>query len=262
MPNSLVSKTPTSLPLTDGSYCALFNDFSNGYTAYYCLDRQRTVVYTKLDMSTYKKQRCLHYQIYHDKFSDNPDAVLAVPYIKDESAYDENEGFLISEPLFECISPMSTYIDDHGSANVLFWTNLKPSEYFEINAENGQYKYDSSKILKINHDEINNFSFEKNTITRILCSVTIEFRQLYIKTEISDGLIEAPMSLVPVAKDLVIIKQVKADSPVLDFSYGGGGETTKTSNSRHAHTNNSDCGFAFAVFHPGTGVPLGNPWKN
>ena len=117
-------------------------------------------------------------------------------------------------------------------------------------------------ILKIKHDEINNFSFEKNTITRILCSVTIEFRQLYIKTEISDGLTDAPMSLVPVAKDLVIIKQVKADSPVLDFSYGGGGETTKTSNSRHAHTNNSDCGFAFAVFHPGTGVPLGNPWKN
>lgn len=260
MPTSFVSKTPTSIHLPDGSYCALFNDFTSGYTAYYYLDNKRTDIYTKLDMSTFKKQRCLHYQIYHDKFSDKPDSVLAVPYIKNQFETSE-DGSIISNPLFECISPMSTYIDSKGSANVLFWTNLKPSEQLELD-ENGQYIYDQNKILKINHDEINSFSFEYGQITRVLCSVTIVFLQLYIQGEIADGLTIAPMSLVPVAKDVVVIKQIKADSPVLDFSTGVGGGISVVNHSRHAHTNNSDCGFAFAVFHPGTGVPLGNPWKN
>lgn len=263
MPTSFVSKTPISIHLPDGSYCALFNDFTSGYTVDYFLDRERTDIYTKLDMSTFKKQRCLHYQIYHDKFSDKPDSVLAVPYIEefDDDGSFNDDGSIVSQPLFECISPMATYIDTKGSANVLFWTNLKPSEQFEPDEE-GQYIYDKNKILKINHDEINNFSFESGTITRALCSVTIEFMQLYIRGEIADGLKTAPMSLVPVAREVVVIKQVKSDSPVLDFSTGGGSGGGGVNHSRHAHTNNSDCGFAFAVFHPGTGVPLGNPWKN
>lgn len=260
MPTSFVAKTPTSISLPDGSYCALFNDVNEGYTAYYYLNKERTEIATKLDMSTFKKQRCLHYQIYHNKFADKPSNILAVPYIEDTNNNNE-DGSLMSQPLFECISPMSTYVDNAGTANVLFWTNLKRGEYFSTNSETGQFIYDSSKILKINHDEINDFSFEKGSITRALCAVTIEFHQLYIKGEIADGLIKAPMSLVPIARDIVVIKQVKADSPVLDFSTGGGG-TASSTNSRHAHTSNSDCGFAFAVFHPGTGVPLGNPWKN
>ena len=266
MPTSFVSKTPNTLLLPDGSYCALFNDFSNGYSAYYYRDKKRTDLYTKLDMSSFKKQRCLHYQLYSDKFSQNPDRVLAVPYIENENVYNNSSGGenlgVLSQPLFECISPVSTYFDEKGSANLLFWTNLKPSEYFELNSETGQYVYDQNKILKITHDEINDFSFEKGSITRVLCSVTIEFHQYYIKTEISDGLDKAPMNLTPIARDIVIIKQVKADSPVLDFSTGGGNGGSVLTNSRHAHTSNSDCGFAFAVFHPGTGVPLGNPWKN
>ena len=261
MPTSFVAKTPTSISLPDGSYCALFNDFTSGYTANYYLDKKRTDLATKLDMSTFKKQRCLHYQIYHSKFSDKPDSVLAVPYIEDKETWQEDGG-LISEPLFECISPMATYISKRSVANVLFWTNLKPGETLELDSD-GQYVYDSSKILKISHDDINNFSFETGEITRLLCSVTIEFHQLYIQGEIADGLTEAPMSLVPVASDLVVVKQIKSDSPVLDFSTGGwSGGSSIAINSRHAHTSNSDCGFAFAVFHPGTGVPLGNPWKN
>lgn len=261
MPTSFVSKTPVSIPLPDGSYCALFNDFTNGYTSYYYLDNTRNKdLYTKLDMSNFGQQRCLHYQIYSSKFSNNPDTVLAVPYIKNIKST-SNDGSVISQPLFECISPMATYVNNKGVANVLFWTNLKPSNNFSID-ENGQYVYEPEKILKIKHSEINDFQFQTGQITRALCSVTIEFVQLYVKGEIEDGLAIAPMNLVPIAKNVVIIKQVKADSPVLDFSTGGGGGTSVGTHSRHAHTNNSDCGFAFAVFHPGTGVPLGNPWKN
>ena len=263
MPASFISKTPNPLLLPDGTYCALFNDSTEGQTIYYYIDNKRTKLYTKLDMSSHKSNRCLHFQIYSNKFSKNPNRILAVPYIENDGDKNQNSTSetqeIVSEPLFECISPCSTFSDKKGTANVLFWTNLQPSKTFELNTETGQYKYDKSKILKINNNEINEFSFTNGNITRALCSVTIEFHQLYIKTEVSDGATTAPKTLVPIAKDIVVIKQVKSDSPVLDFSTGGGGGST---NSRHAHTSNSDCGFAFAVFHPGTGVPLGNPWKN
>lgn len=262
MPTSFVSKTPISIPLPDGSYCALFNDYTNGYTSYYYLDAERTSLYTKLDMSSFSQQRCLQYHIYSDKYATNPDSVWAVPFLNEDSTINQEDGSVISQPLFECISPMATYTDLKGAANILFWTNLKPSQSFILDNESGQYVYDQDKILRIKHEDINNFSFETGQITRVLCSVTIHFEQLYIRGEVSDGLTVAPKKLVPIATDVVVIKQVKSDSPVLDFSTGGSGGTTMASNSRHAHTNNSDCGFAFAVFHPGTGVPLGNPWKN
>ena len=115
--------------------------------------------------------------------------------------------------------------------------------------------------MKINPNDINNFSFQTGQITRALCSVSIEFKHLYMMGEVADGNTDNTQRfLVPIAKDIVVLKQIQSDSPVLDFSTGSGGGS-RSSFSRHAHTNNSDCGFAFAVFHPGTGVPLGNPWK-
>ena len=259
MPVSHVAKSPISIPLTDGSYCALFNEVTTGYSASYYIDPERTSFYTRLDMSTFSEQRCLQYQIYSDTFVYNPDSVLAVPYMSDINSLD-TDGFNVSQPIFECISPTAIYCDEKGVANVLFWTNLKKGEILNLN-EKGQYIYEPEKILKINNKKINEFTFEKGKITRLLCSVTISFQQLYVKGDVSDGLSVAPKSLVPIATDIIVLKQIKADSPVLDFSTGGGLEN-KTSLSRHAHMNNNDCGFAFAVFHPGTSVPLGNPWKN
>lgn len=263
MPTSFVSKTPSSISLPDGSYCALYNEKFNGSSVYYYLDKERTEknLYTKLDMSTHTNYRCLQYKIYFDQFSYKSEESYVVPYIKKDE--EDNSGAFISQPLFECISPVSTYLDKKGIANVLFWTNLKEGvASFKVDTETGQYIYDEEQVWKIKQDEINNFSFQTGTVTRVLCSMSIEFKQLYIKYgDISDGLTIAPKTLVPVIRNIVVLQQIKADSPVLDFSTGGGGGTT-TTNSRHAHTNNSDCGFAFAVFHPGTGVPLGNPWKN
>lgn len=261
MPTSYVAKTPNSILLPDGSWCALINDNANGYTVSYYLDKERSELYTKLDMSEFSSHRCLLYQNYQDKFVYNPELVLAVPYIADDEKTSESGG-LISQPLFECISPMLTYVDEHGSANLLFWTNLQPGKSFTSN-EKGQFVYDQNLILKINPNDINNFSFQTGQITRVLCSVSIEFKHLYMMGEVADGNTDnSQRFLVPIAKDLVVLKQIQSDSPVLDFSTGNGGGGSSSSFSRHAHTNNSDCGFAFAVFHPGTGVPLGNPWKN
>ena len=257
---SYVSKTPTSILLPDGSRCSLINDNVNGYTVSYYLDNEKSELYTKLDMSEFTSHRCLLYQIYQDKFSYNPDVVTAVPYISDDENMKDNS--LVSQPLFECISPMLTYVDEHSSANLLFWTNLSSGKTFEKN-DKGQLVYDAESILKINPNDINNFSFQSGQVTRALCSATIEFKYLYMFGEIADNktenTLEPQKMLVPIAKDIVVLKQVKADSPVLDFNTFGGGSSSL---SRHAHTNNSDAGFSFAVFHPGTGVPLGNPWKN
>lgn len=258
MPTSYIAKTPNSILLSDGSWCALINDNANGYTASYYLDKERSELYTKLDMSEFASHRCLLYQNYQDKFVYNPELVLAVPYIDDDEKTLKSGG-LISQPLLECISPMLTYVNGHGSANLLFWTNLRPGESFSSDKK-GQFVYDKNLILKINPNDINNFSFQTGQITRALCSATIEFKHLYMMGEVADGNTAPQRFLVPIAKNIVVLKQIKSDSPVLDFSTGGGGSGS-SSFSRHAHTNNSDCGFAFAVFHPGTGVPLGNPWK-
>lgn len=260
MPTSHVAKSPTTIPLPDGSYCALFNEVTTGYSAGYYTDPERTSLYTYLDMSTFSQQRCLQYQLYSDTFVYNPDSVLSVPFLSDTDTV-STEGSSVSQPIFECISPTATYHKDKGVANVLFWTNLQTGQSLTLN-EKGQYVYDSTKILKIPGDKINDFSFEKGKITRLLCSVTISFQQLYVKGNVADNLKIAPKRLVPIATNLIVLKQVQTDSPVLDFSTGGGGGGSGgAAFSRHAHMNNSDCGFAFAVFHPGTGVPLGNPWK-
>ena len=264
MPSCLVSKTPVTIPLPDGSYCALYNDGIGSYDAWYYQDSSATSdLFTKLNTSDQNSMnyRGLVYQIYHDKFVQNAGLSLTVPLLTGEENDDES---LISVPLFECISPLATYVNKKGLANLLFWTNLKSGTSFKTNES--EYKYDASKILKIKNSEINSFTFEENTVTRALCAVTIEFRPLYVKYSISSGETDVkrfPSSLIPIAKDIVVLKEEMADSPVLDFSTGGGGGGGSSAPiSRHAHINNNDCGFAFAVFHPGTGVPLGNPWKN
>ena len=272
-----ISKTPISIPLPDGSYCALYNDVILSHVTRYYQDPEATNdLFATLDASTSENlnYRGLVYQIYQDNFVYNPNLALPVPYLSEDSVEEEVESdgdipsdpqvqkdtYFVSTPIFECISPTATYANQKGIANVLFWTNLIAGNTFKV-TQGGQdkYKYDPSKILKIKKDEMSSFVFEDNTITRVLCSVTIEFKQLYVKNSIAGSEESLSKRLIPVASDINILREEQADFPVLDFTINGNGRTA--SHSRHAHTNNSDCGFAFAVFHPGTGVPLGNPWR-
>lgn len=259
MPISLVAKTPVPLHLPNGGYCILFHDFTNGYSTSFFTDANKQRLYTKLDMSKIAQQRCLQYKIYSDRYSIEPDVVSAVPLIDKNST--EDDGSSISQPLFECNSPVATYVDEKGGANLLFWTNLMQGVSAFEKDQNGQYIYDASKILKINHNQMDSFTFSTGQITRALCSVHISFVYLYAETEISTEEKKTVRSLIPVASSPVVLHLIKADSPVLDFGTGGSDNGGSSGIRRHSHATNADGGFAFAVLHPGTSIPPGIPWK-
>lgn len=263
MPVNFVSKTPISIPLPDGSYCALYNDVVGGYDVKYYQDKENKDLYTKLITTEMQNYRGLVYQIYQEKLVYNPNLSLVVPCLDGNQNEENEDTYMTSNPLFECISPMATYVDQKGIATILFWTNLKPGTTFKDSTGN-QLTYDPEKILKIKNNEINSFSFEENTISRALCTVTVEFVYLYTKynvaTNSENSTANSKRLLVPIARNVTVLKQIDATSPVLDFNISGNNASATLS--RHAHINNHDAGFAFAVFHPGTSVPLGNPWKN
>lgn len=268
-----VSKTPISIKMPNGKYCALYNDFVSGYEAKYYKSstdaKNKVSPFLKLTMTQGVEYRCLQYQTYTGLYSDGT-AVRVIPYVKDEATTEG--GTIVSEALYECITPMSLTSNELNGANVLFWTNLIEGTTFAENpvqTETGgkissdytsnQYVYDSNSIWKITREEMNSFVFNSGKITRALCSVQIEFRNVY---EVLGTSGDANYICLPIAKNLVVLKMVTGDSPVLDFSVGtGGGVSSSGGIGRHGHIDNADGGFAFAVFHPGTGVPLNIPWK-
>ena len=150
------------------------------------------------------------------------------------------------------------------SFNTIFEENFILDPLLTYNGFDNDDYYDPAEIFKSESLDIDSIFAEAVTKNNLLQ------RLWEIIKKAANWIISKIMQLVKGIKRAIfgkkktanqILKQIKADSPVLDFSTGGG-LGNKTSLSRHAHMNNSDCGFAFAVFHPGTSVPLGNPWKN
>ena len=247
-----ISKTPVNICLPDGTYCSFCNETITAQTIYYYQDYDMKNLITKLDTNSISNRRCLQYQMYDDATASEGTASYPVIYLTKVDEYDTTNGF-VSQPIYECISPSIFYIQDKGSAAITFWTNF--TEVPSKDTVTGDYIYAIEKVLNLKYSDLENFKYSKGSLIRVLCSANIEFQELYRKVDTSS--VSSPTT-VPIIRDINILKYVSSDYPVLDFSISGSGG----GNSRHAHINNSDCGFAFAVFHPGTGVPLGNPWKS
>lgn len=252
-----ISKNPINICLPEGTYCSFFNEIISPQKIYFYQHKNSNggleKIITILDMSSYSNRRCLQYQMFDEIRPDGKNNSYPVIYMSDVGSYDSSTG-TVSEPVFECISPAVSYIKNKSCASITFWTNL--TEEFILNKTTGNYKYEPKKILKIDYNNLESFKFSKGQIIRALCSANIEFHTWYRKVDSNST---TKLCKVPVITSISVLRQITSDYPVLDFSISG---SSGGGNQIHSHINNSDCGFAFAVFHPGTGVPLGNPWKS
>lgn len=273
MPTSFNSKTPIPVEFQNGKSCAFYNEFFSPHNAWYFrdeasakeTDRDNDGLRFKFSATTFADTdnntgRCLQYQTYQSHYPDSEKPKI-VPYITPEQ-WNSGEA-MIAQPLVECITPMALTDKELSGAKILFWTNFKAGTALGSSGsyDNGviKYDYDVNKVIKFSKEMIQNYTFESGTITRALCSVQIQFEELYEVLETSN--MEPKLVSVPIASDLRILNLITSDSPVVDFSTGGGGGTSSGGIGRHSHTNNSDGGFSFAVFHPGTSLPLNIPWK-
>jgi len=163
------------------------------------------------------------------------------------------------EPFYEVINPEVQSVVNSGSAFLVFWTNFT-DEVLE---------YESDKVLKFEQDSLESAFVDGQDVYRALCSTTITFKKFYVSGgEIATTLGEEPTLLdeniknrydiIPIASKPNILQIYKDDYPIVDFASGGGGGIGGMR--RHDHRDNSNFGFAFSVFHPGTGIPM-LPWE-
>lgn len=241
---ALVGKNSIPISLSNGTLCSVFNDFVINTDALY-KKGSRTIVSLVTDKT--KKYRCLQYQLYDRGFSKTADIKMAVPCLYDSNV--QEDGSFLAKPLYECISPIATPIQNTNSVNVVFWTNLKSGVLSFEKDTDGQYIYDESKILKIEHDKMSDFDLS-GSITRVLCSTTIHFASYSSTHSLTSTPVVFAETLIPIASKPVILEHVISDSPVLDFGAGGNGGGFKN----HNHSDNLNGGFSYAVYAPGTSL--------
>jgi hypothetical protein len=176
--------------------------------------------------------------------------VRHVPYVHSTGLI----GSSIS-PLYEAINPS---VQSVSAANVIaltFWTNFQAAVV----------SYEPSYVIKFLQTQLGAEGAIPSLAYRALCVTLIYLRRFHVTGgEIADSLGGPPTGtggyeLVPIATKPHIIQLFKEDYPITDFSGMGDGSGTATQR-LHDHRDNYNGGFAFSVYHPGTGVPQ-LPWE-
>ena len=256
-------KAPAPILHPSGDVFVFFNDY-NTLTATDFLNADGTVLYTYNPSTTAAKSAMsLNYRYLQYKRFTPSDPLASVkvgfvPWVEDDQDYSKAVPVL---PLYEAINPVATYLDNHGAASLVFWTNLATGgDTFKITDTSspnvGKYVYDSTKVALYQQDQLSSVTIPTNS-TRALLAIRIEFKMLGqapTGTQPTTNL----MQLVPIATKPMILDEQKGFYPILDFSSGGG-----TGMRLHSHLNNSmnQGGYCFAVLAPGTSTPM-LPWES
>lgn len=155
-------------------------------------------------------------------------------------------------PLFECVTPFTCSLPGATGITLSFWTNLSQGSNVVEGGVNQTYFYREDGILKFDDDNIEDIDADGYSV-KCLCVARIEWELLKRKTP--DGLV-SKLEFIPVVHHVEILL-AQSGGIAVDFGAGGGGGR---GNSLHNHSDNLNCGFAYAVFAPGTNVqPIA--WK-
>lgn len=207
-----------------------------------------SIVFT--DDEVKKKYRALHYSRYYLN-----SAIEAIPRLvpfsgitpKEQTEMAMNQGTAYASALYEAISPAAASVPGFPGACLLFWTNL--TEPFHISGNNTS-EYERSKIVKFENDKLEDYDLDLYT-HKALCAAMIDWQQL--KTV--GGFVQDSSRITTPVVTAVHVLMTEKSRAVVDFSNGSGGGLNI-----HNHSDNSNGGFAYAVFAPGTSVQPVN-WR-
>ena len=162
---------------------------------------------------------------------------------------DPERQFSTVSPLYEVIGPSLLDIDGSKNDSLMFWTNSSSSDVPVDSL--GKYVYKSENVLHFDENNLEEADLD-STSTRMLCSALLGWDILRTSGSIALDLSE---KWTPIVLSVSILS-VSNDGLAVDFSCGG----SSSGIGRHNHSNNSQGGFAYAIFAPGTSL---NPinWK-
>ena len=246
-----VGRTVCNLMAPNGEIYAFFNSVietkSNAefYGAYEAASKYK-IVFSETEKK--RKYRALHYARYlaNGILESN---LRIVPYVENENiAYDASA---VITPLYEAITPTIGQMPGLPGFNLMFWSNLSEKKNTLEKDAVGSFIYDSKKILRFENDKLEEVDLDNYSV-KILCSAVITWERLRTSW---GGVQDEKAYQVPVIKKVYVLS-VQEGNIAIDFSGGGSGGGI----GRHNHSDNSNGGFAYAVFAPGTSLQPIN-WK-
>ena len=214
--------------------------------------------YCQISPESLKSYRCLHYNVFTD-----------VNYVEHKNHIVIYKNFTDSSfsPLFQATNISASQQD--GSYIVTFWSALKPGQTTKTQQSKVKfqphllgkswkqgstdyvYYYDPNKILKLKQTQLEDYQLQ-DQYNNIFCSIYLSFQTFLISDTDDVSKSEEQQVLIANMPPKILFQQ-KDNAPVLDFAgIGSGGSGMR----QHQHIPYVDgSGYAFAVFHPGTGMP-------
>lgn len=228
-----VGKTPCVLRLEDGRVLSFFNTTITATSSISYKDTNGDIRYTMTIGSDVKKgkYRALHFiRSYPMHAIDNNP--IPVIFTSPETTTTGSTSIECT-PLYECIAPQITTFGKNNY-QLTFWTNITDLSVLSKDSA-GNYIYTAASVKKFSTNKLGDVTSDANA-TKVLCTAPIHL-ELLSKSGI-------PM-LTPVIQSAAVLATVSGENYALDFS-GGGSAGLR----RHAHSSNSDGGFAFSVYSP------------
>ena len=172
--------------------------------------------------------------------------------------------------LFEAIHSVACKSPNDTMVLLTFWSNLKDNQTFSSSTEGSTdvvYNYESSKVLRIDQDNLDNLSLSDTAkYRRAYCQCSVQFRYLYVVegTTKPNSFANNTLEVVPVIyQKPCVLDEIDDNNLILDFVTGSASGGSGGGLKQHMHIPNVDpqsSNFAAAVFMPGTGAPA-YPWK-
>ena len=197
-------------------------------------DDGETLRYTLSIDSSGVDARCLMFA--RSFTGDSIDSLLRPVLYVPPSVEDVQTSGVTCIPLYECISPSAAMLVN-GNYQLTWWTNFDSAPSLDVN---GRYSYDYSAVHKFRTSELGDVT-DNATACKALCTAPIHWERL--KMEGYDDRVYTT----PVIRDIAVLACVAGEGYIVDFSTGGSGGGVSR---MHSHINNSECGFAAAVFMP------------
>lgn len=243
-----IGKPLSPVILPSGDVFMFYNDFGKTYPLE-LKNRAGTTIHSYASTET-TLYRMLKYQHFYPNYV--PDTKVA-PFVPCSLSGITAE----CKPLYECINPVAAYNLAGGSVMLTFWSNIVKGQTLSSTV-NGvtSVAYDPAKIWKLKQDQLDTVSITDRKYTRITCSTHIRFQWFSVEATQDGGSVDKFDTVVPIAEIPRLVGQVANDYPIFDFAGNGSGG----GNTIHNHSSNSEGGFAYSVYHPGTAVPQ-KAWK-